>query len=302
MISKTRPRVRVAAAAVAALAAVTVAGCGPSRHGDMAKPWPTATPSPIAAQVTETGGDASASVASIRFRDVTGEVDPPRDTEGAQFGLTPLPGVRFSYYDAANEHQMCSLGPAIVDGFLTAGHCTAALRPTPAELSTSQDAYMSKQVRFGTVTGAADNGGSVDSAAIRGVTVPAAATLIAGRYPVAGVLTRAGAFTLPPATPICLDGAKSGVICSPIHTAAGDYLEFGNRSHDGDSGAAVFVVTPQDQALLIGILSGADSTGKYDQATYIEPVLQRLDAKVLVDKIAAQEFAGDEFSTLVTPR
>lgn len=299
MIMNRHVSARVAAAAVAALAAVTVAGCGPSRHGDEAKPWPTED-----VAVTKVAGEDStaAVVASMRFRDVSNEVTLPRDTEGAQFGLTPLPGIRFSYYDAENEHQMCSLGPAITDGFLTAGHCTAGLRPTPAELSTSQDAYMSKQVRFGTVTGADDNGGSVDSAAIRGVTVPAAATLIASRYPVAGVLTREGAFALPRNTPICLDGAKSGVVCSPLHTAAGDYLEFGNRSNNGDSGSAVFVVTQQGQALLVGILSGADSTGKYDQATYLEPTLRRLDTKALVDKTAAQEFAGDEFSTLVAAR
>lgn len=268
----------------------------------MAKPWPTATPSPIAAQVTETGGNTSVSVASMKFRDVTGEVALPRDTEGAQFGLDPKPGIGFSFRDAANDLQLCTLGPAVTDGFLTAGHCSAAQRPTPADLSRDQDAVMSEQVPFGTVTGAQFNGGSVDSAAIRDVTVPAGATKIAGRYPVAGVLTREGAFTLPRDTPICLNGAKSGVICSPIHTAAGDYIQFGNRSREGDSGAAVFVVTSDNRALLVGILSGSDSTDRFDQATYIEPVLQRLNATVLVDKAAASEFAGDEFSTLVTPR
>ncbi len=286
-------------AAAVALAAVAVSACGPSRHGDAMKPWPTAfDPSPVAAQATE----ASASVASIKFRDVTGEVTLPRDTEGSQYGLTPLPGIGFSFRDAANDLQLCTLGPAVTDGFLTAGHCTAAQRPTPADLSRDQDAVMSEQVPFGTVTGAQFNGGSVDSAAIRDVTVPAGATKIAGRYPVAGVLTRTGAFALPPATPICLDGAKSGVICSPIHTAAGDYIQFGNRSREGDSGAAVFVVTPQNRALLVGILSGSDSTDRFDQATYIEPVLQRLGAKILVDKTSFASFTGSEFSTLVTTR
>ena len=92
------------------------------------------------------------------------------------------------------------------------------------------------------------------------------------------------------------------MICSPIHTAAGDYIQFGNRSREGDSGAAVFVVTPQNRALLVGILSGSDSTDRFDQATYIEPVLQRLGAKILVDKTSFASFTGSEFSTLVTTR
>ncbi len=268
----------------------------------MAKPWPTAVPSPIAAQVTETGGNTSTSVAKMKFRDVTNEVTLPRDSEGAQYGLTPLPGIGFSFRDAANDLQLCTLGPAVTDGFLTAGHCSAAQRPTPADLSKDQDAVMSEQVPFGTVIGAADNGSSVDSAAIRDVTVPAGATKIAGRYPVAGVLTREGAFNLPRDTPICLNGAKSGVVCAPIHTASGDFVQFGNKVRKGDSGSAVFVVDSENRALLVGILAGRDSTKQYAEATYIEPVLQRLNATVLVDKASSTGFAGDQFSARVVAR
>lgn len=268
----------------------------------MAKPWPTAVPSPIAAQVTETGGDSTTSVAKMKFRDVTGEVTLARDSEGAQYGLTPLPGIGFSFRDAANALQLCTLGPAVTDGFLTAGHCTAAQRPTPADLSRDADARMSEQVPFGTVIGAADNGTSVDSAVIRDVTVPTAATRIAGRYPVAGVLTREGAFNLPRDTPICLNGAKSGVVCAPIHTASGDFVQFDRCGREGDSGAAVFVVGPDDRALLVGILAGVDSTKKYAEATYLEPALQRLNATVIVDRDASAGFAGDQFSARVIAR
>ncbi|MFV8172452.1 MULTISPECIES: hypothetical protein [Mycolicibacterium] len=301
MILKTGRSVRVAAAA--ALAAVAVSACGGPTEP---KPWPTATdnPSPVAAKVAEKSGEGSTPpVASIKWQDVSGEVDLPRDTEGAQYGLDPKPGVAFGFYDAAGDHQLCTLGAAIDGGFLTAGHCTAALRPTPVELSRDQDAYMSEQVAFGTVTGAADDGVGVDSAVIRGVTVPDAAIRIAGRYPVAGVLTPAAVRTLPEGTPICIDGAKSGLVCSSLRFAPFDgYITTTSVSRKGDSGSAVFVVDPENRALLIGITSGG-STDKTDgYTTYLEPALRRLGAKALIDKDASATFTGPEFSTLVTVR
>lgn len=257
----------------------------------------------MAAKVAEKSGEGSTPpVASIKWQDVTNAVDLPRDTEGAQYGLDPKPGVAFGFYDAAGDHQLCTLGAAIDGGFLTAGHCTAALRPTPVELSRDQDAYMSEQVPFGTVTNAKfDDGISDDSAVIRGVAVPAGATRIAGRYPVAGVLTPAAVRTLPEGTPICIDGAKSGLRCASLHSADG-FAITAPLSRKGDSGAAAFVVDPRGRALLIGILSGGINDNKFDESAYLEPALRRLGVKALVDTAAARDFAGSEFSTLVTPR
>jgi V8-like Glu-specific endopeptidase len=245
-------------------------------------------------------GTAPATAPRFVWQNVS--ADPDKDTSGAQFGLTPLPGIGFAYHNAEGKLKLCSLGPAVDDGFLTAGHCTANLADTPAELSADRDAVMSRQVPMGTVTGAASDGAAVDSAVIRSGNPPFGATSIANTWPVGGVLTKDGVQQLVPVGSfVCIDGAVTGVRCGKRSADENGMIVYSIPTVHGDSGAPVFVVDRDTRAaVLIGI--HRDGTGTRGGATYFDPALMRLDARAIVDKTASAKFAGPEFSALTVTR
>lgn len=217
------------------------------------------------------------------YIDVTGVVDPPRDSEGFQFGSTPVPGIRIAHRDADGVALPCTLGPAVSagsrHGFLTAGHCTAALAPTDQYLSGSADVASSPPAKLGTTTGAVeDDHAAVDSAVIW-TDIPASgdAARIAGRFPVVGVMPEAAVRALPLGTLVCLDGANTGIQCGALLSRnEGELLRFAAKSVKGDSGAPVFVVGQDQRATLVGILAGGNDIST--TATYIAPALARLGA------------------------
>lgn len=224
------------------------------------------------------------SLAPQQYLDVHGDVaDPPRDTEGFQFGTIALPGVSVAHRDADGVAIPCTLGPAVTTGsrhgFLTAGHCTAAHAATDQYLSATADVKTSPQILLGTTSNAVeDDGTAQDSAVIwTDVPLPRDAARIAGSFPVAGVMPEVAVQALPVGTPICLDGAKSGIQCGAV-MATSDHglLRFAAESAKGDSGAPVFVVGPDRRATLVGLLEGGDSIST--TATYLAPTLARLDA------------------------
>jgi hypothetical protein len=118
---------------------------------------------------------------------------------------------------------------------------------------------------------------------------PRAAT-VAG-LPVAGVMTRDGAMTLKRGTPICFDGATSGLVCSPLNGADIDTLMTDGVAKPGDSGAPVFVVDGDTGAATL--LGSTTLSTTMTTVTYLDPALDRLGAQALVDPTAAATVAGD---------
>lgn len=245
--------------------------------------------SPVASMYANLAGTAALSSVTTQWQDVTGQVKAPRDSEGAQFGPTALPGIGIGFLDAKYTVHMCTIGPAIVAGsqrgFLTAGHCTTAFAPTKLYLHTTADMRASLPVVMGTGLQAENRstpGGWSDSGVVWTGAIDPAATKIAGRWPVAGVMTVEGVRALPAGTPVCINGAKSGVVCSPL-IGAEDKIRYRHVSDAGDSGAPVFLVDALTRrATLIGLHRGYDkSEPAVGEATYLESALQRFGATAL---------------------
>ncbi|SLH42415.1 trypsin domain-containing protein [Mycobacteroides abscessus subsp. massiliense] len=266
-------KTRLGAAAAGIAAAVVLSACSTATGG-----------APVAVPTASVAASSSAETEQlIRWVDVQAEApELPRDTQGLQYGTDAKPGVGFGYRDAAHRSKVCSLGPAVRGadgrtGFLTAGHCTAGLAPTPAYLSQTSDA-LGPQVLMGNVEAALDDDVAVDSAIIW---APAAADAgrIAGRWPVAGIMTREDVPSLVhPGDPVCVLGARSGVVCSSLISADGYDIRTEAVTQGNDSGGPVFVVAPSGSAILIGIHRGVESG--QDMATFISPALDRLDVTV----------------------
>ncbi|MBN7300458.1 hypothetical protein IUQ79_00975 [Mycobacteroides abscessus subsp. bolletii] len=214
---------------------------------------------------------------------MSGTVTLPRDSHGGQYGASPYPGITAVQHQDDGSSKNCTLGPVVTgagrSGFLTAGHCDYS---PGGQVFVFADPHAEQPIPFGVITGAQDaptpNGYS-DSAVIWTGTVDPAATRIANTWPIAGVMPVSEVKQLPAGTPICIDGAKSGVVCSPLISVGLDYIRSVRIAQHGDSGAAVFVVDQSDSATLIGIHSGFE--GAQGEATFLEPALQRLGATAL---------------------
>ncbi|WP_131806634.1 chymotrypsin family serine protease [Mycobacteroides abscessus] len=268
----------------AVLAAMVVAAAATSACSTNAapKPWADVTPSPVSADVPV-------------WADVTGQgVEAPRDAvDKAQFSATPKPGVKVLHdINQARDMDMCTIGPAVSGGYLTAGHCAKAYSPVQyLQTTPTGDPHF-----LGT---ASVPDGPVDAAVIRTGAGDAGATRIAGTWPVAGVLTQAGVQKLVPAgSMICIDGAVTGVKCGERVPDEGGQLVYRVPSAHGDSGAPVFVVDPTTRrAALVGILSEGDDTGtdRKSTAVYLESALLATGtAARLAPHVDA--FDGPEFS------
>lgn len=267
----------------AVIAAAAVSACSSNAAP---APWPDSTPSPVS---------ASAPV----WADVTGQgkVQFDRGNPKSQYG-DPAPGVSLLRGFDGLKPQLCSIGPAVVGGFLTAGHCSTYGDSTAPRLAgveqfgeTSADG---DKVSLGTSTPAPD---VVDAAVIR-TSAAAGQTKIAGTWPVAGVLTPAGVERLvPKGAPVCFDGAASGVVCGERIADRGGLAAFNAVSIDGDSGAPVFAVDSQGRAAVIGILKGGNATSS--TATYVEGALVATGTAVQLDPQTTQ-FDGD--AGLYSPR
>lgn len=196
--------------------------------------------------------------------------------------------------------KFCTLGAGIRagdrTGFVTAGHCGddgMALRLDSRDgaplgvLSDADESYDSVAEVLS------------DSAAVWTNTPAPHAATVAG-LPVAGVMTRDGAMTLKSGTPICFDGATSGLVCSPLNGADLTTLMTDGVAKPGDSGAPVFVVDGDTgAATLLGIVKMVKNM---TTVTYLDPALNRLGAQALVDPAAAAAVAGDSrYSLNVSP-
>ncbi len=274
MIERMSTKTRLGAAAAGIAAAVALSACSTGVAGQ-----PVATQSAMVA--TSPSPEAQKLIRWVDVQEQAPRLD--KDLEGLQYGTLPVPGLGYGYRDVEHRSKVCSLGPAVRDasgrsGFLTAGHCTSGNAATPAYLQGGRDTSTAPQVLLGNVEQAEDDDATVDSAVIWAPASDTAAK-IAGRWPVAGIMTAADVPSLvKPGDPVCLNGARSGVICSPLVSADGGTIHTQAIAQDGDSGAPVFVVAPSGSAILIGIHSAAESGD--DVATFISPALDRLHVTV----------------------
>lgn len=258
------------AIAAVAVAAVALSACSTGVAGQ-----PVAVQS--AAVASSSSPETQQLIRWVDVQDQAPELD--KDLEGLQYGTDPVPGLGYGYRNAEHRSKVCSLGPAVRDatgrtGFITAGHCTSGKAATPAYLQGGRDTSTAPQVLLGNVEHAEDNDSTIDSAIIW-APVSDTATKIAGKWSVAGIMTAADVPSLvKPGDPVCLNGARSGVICSPLVSADGGAIRTQAVARDGDSGGPVFVVAPSGSAILIGIHSAAESGA--DVATFISPTLDRL--------------------------
>ncbi|KXW72988.1 hypothetical protein [Mycolicibacterium phlei] len=103
------------------------------------------------------------------------------------------------------------------------------------------------------------------------------AARIAGKYPVVEVMPTEQVRKLPAGTPICVDGAWSGVHCSDL-ISADEKIRYEHGTEGGDSGGPVFVVDREGRATLIGIHRGHDpDMPTVGEATILAAALDHLD-------------------------
>lgn len=276
---------RLTAAALAA--AAVLAACSPG-DGIVVQSTPgTATASPeLLPPETKPSNDEPQ-----KYQDVTDKGERFNQAKNpAQWASKPLPGSQLIPYPplATTRGIACTLGPAVIgsggNGWLTAGHCDRD-RDTLQSGYFTDDAGVSATY-LGDLSDIKDTvepynlDGASDRAAVWTGNTPfdPRAAHLAG-FPIAGVMREAAVRDLPAGTPICISGARSGVVCSAKIDTDGPLIEYPDVARVGDSGAPVFLVDSGGSALLIGLLSGgSDGVGT---ATYLEPVLRELRAQVI---------------------
>ena len=265
--------------AVLVATSTAVSACSPSEAAERA-PAPVSETVAAPEKVTR---DAAAP-ATPQWQNVNGTAMPRVAPDGVQYGAQPYPGNNFGQRQANGEPNKCTLGPLVrrisdgAHGFITAGHC---------DENPGEDVYIwsgpdGGAVLAGMLTGKRDNNADQDSALLETVLAPAHdATKIAGKFPISGVMSVAEVKALEPGTPICLDGARSGVMCGPLVRTDWDTIKFGTSGKGGDSGSTVFLVGADNRAVLIGIFQGEDGVTAMDEATYLQPALDRLGVEIV---------------------
>ncbi|WP_234714723.1 MULTISPECIES: S1 family peptidase [Mycobacteroides] len=266
-------KLRTACTAALALSIVAVSACSTTVPG-------TAVPS---AGVRATEKAAARYIDPPRYVDVSGTVTLPRDSRGGQYGARPYPGITAVQHQDDGSSKNCTLGPSVASarglGFITAGHCDYS---PGGHVFVFADPSAAEPILVGAYTEVEDfptPSGYSDSAVIWTGTVDPAATRIANTWPITGVMPVSEVRQLPAGTPICIDGAKSGVVCSPLIGADDDFISSAPLTRHGDSGAAVFVVDQTGDATLLGIVSRTEQSR--DESVFLEPALQRLGATAL---------------------
>ncbi|WP_280827675.1 hypothetical protein [Mycobacterium sp. OTB74] len=274
-----------AVVALAAIAALAVSGCGSNVLSGNA----VAAGGPSEATPPLTAGGATPVIASKsavpQWIDASGApvtVLPRDDVDHAQFSAIPQAGTKILHAtDGAGDLDLCTLGPTVTadgrTGFLTAGHCVLGAYSPDQYLQTTAGGATEM---FG-IAGQAVADATQDSTVIwANTTADPRSAKIAG-LPVVGAMTEAEVKVLPPGTPVCFDGAKSGVTCGPLIDAGGGVIYFGKGAVGGDSGAPVFVVDRDGRATVIGLLARTDDDSRASTATYTAPALARLGVTIV---------------------
>lgn len=317
------------AVTLAALVLVTSACASTAVPGS-----PVAAGSSVPTAVTTAAPDPNPTpVNSTRWIDVTGQGSVRMDTTGTptQFGPQPNPGLAILSDPGTDGPggfgSLCTLGPAIRDdagdreGFVTSKNCpppnsllqwlqTAAIMDEnnlQGDYGVQVLGELSDEHPGSSVAALWGNGDPLTPVLDPGFKVGQSAVRIADTWPVAGVMAAASASMSPSradgrppqsglrqGTPVCLNGAASGVVCGPLidpgDTEGGD-MEFGVSAAREDEGAPVFLVNGDTgAATLIGV--AASTKGGSTFVSLLEPELMRLKAVALVDATAAATVAG----------
>lgn len=255
--------------------------------------------------VTETVGETAPAAAPVWVTPSwTGKVNENNAPTHDQFGGVPTPGIVIAQQNGSSSPYRCTLGVAVRaaaggSGFLTAGHCDEhpgnALQLYPTADVSGDDAKVLPKPYV-----PVDETAGVDAALVPLDELTPAATLIAGRYRVAGVLTAAGVQQLVPlGTTVCVDGAVTGLHCGPRITDRDGRVAFAVATREGDSGAPVFAVDAQNRAALIGIVKGGD--GGSFTATYLDTALLATGTAAQLDPTVIA-FDGPGFSRWIATK
>ncbi|KXO90986.1 Uncharacterised protein (plasmid) [Tsukamurella tyrosinosolvens] len=242
---------------------------------------------------TPTVSATVAAPAAPKYIDVTGQGrELPRDSvDRAQFSATPQPGAKVLRWNSAGVGDRCTLGPAVTVGsrsaFLTAGHCAGAGVTQFAQGDAAGKVLipLGPAVQAVNEDGVPGADGILDDRALIFTSTPPTPQ-IAGTWTVAGSLTVKETQRLPHGTPICVDGATSGVRCGGLISAERGRVEFVGKPgtaapSKGDSGAPVFVVDDSGRATVIGLVTSEARDGSTTNATFIEPALLSLGAELV---------------------
>lgn len=288
-----------AAAAALAVAAAVAGGCA----GNVITGHPVAAPATATAAPRPVAPAQQVPLPTHTWHDVQGEVTVSTPQQG-----TEMASGNAVAHTKDEGYSKCTIGPAVVTGegtgIVTAGHCM-----NRATGDRSQFLYAPDHVQvIGTLNRVVGGGWGTDGGLVL-TPVTSAATMIAGRWPVAGVMTVKEAQTVLRASRdanapiICMDGAMSGIRCgvgTELDNGSGAVSRDGVPiSQGGDSGSSVFAVDVTGRAALIGTLIGVPEGDDHTVFSYLDPALDALGAKALLAP-GVTPFNGPNFSTRVS--
>lgn len=274
-------KARLALVAAAAAAAVALSACGTSTAGQA---------------VTDRGGaeTSAGAVPTTRWISIPDVPVPAAEQDTAhrlRFGTTPTPGM--GVYELGTD-EGCTLGPVVSSnmspdnhGYLTAGHCDT---PAATQVVTFADAGHADPRPVGVYTETVEKGYN-DFTSLWLTAGTPAPTSIAERK-VAGSLTKDAVTKLDEGTPVCVDGAVTGVKCGAFGDADDSRIAVEFAVEPGDSGAPMFLVDGNTGAVtVIGQVNKTSATRTY--ATFFETALDHAGAKLVVDPAASAVVTGD---------
>ncbi|MCH9734105.1 MAG: S1 family peptidase [Actinomycetia bacterium] len=282
-MSMSRCKTAVTAAAAAGLVLV---GCAAPSALVAGTPVTSKTPMPV----TATGVDPDPAPPEFVWPDDIPTRDELRiDVEGFQYGSPPYPGA--AVMQDRRVDGACTAGPLVQDkhgrqGFLGAGHCD---KGPGAPVYVYSDQSATAETRIGSYRVEDPDLVTIDAAFLALDVPPAAdATLLAGRWPVTGVLDDFDAMSVPIGTPICFDGAVSGVRCGEsAGVAVGDtgpgWLATSIPVTDGDSGSPLFGVDSDGRAWILGVVTDKDEDTGYAMARRADRALRDLNLTLVTN-------------------
>lgn len=210
----------------------------------------------------------------------------------------PQPGVSIMQARNDGASTVCTAGWAVMSvnddvGYLTAEHCDRSEgAPLWMYTDTGGETRLPLSPLQNGERGYDDAGRHHDSAVFfltpEQQRTGSYSTEVARNVTLRGVLSVRQIQALPTGTPICMHGSRSGITCGPLVAAREDDLEWSGGAVEGDSGAPVFVVNADGDAMAVGMLRGGPTIDD-NFATYLAPVLKRLSLRAIVsDRSTAQ--------------
>jgi hypothetical protein len=264
----TMHRNLAAGVALVAAAVMLTAGCSSKVAGlpilaDPASPKAAAT----TPSTTVSGGGGAGPVGELV--DVSGKGVIRRSADGARWAPSPEPGGLVSTPEAG-----CTLGAAVKrngrSGFLIANHCVKSGAP--------QRVRINAEAQNPLLIGTAVEGDPMTDSAVIWTEEAAGDSMIAGTWPVRGVLTVRQIDALADDTPICMNTATSGVTCGGKSMGSRTVTTTA-QVVPGDSGSAAFVVDSVGAAWLVGTVT--DNPGGRSMIRAAAPTLERLGATAI---------------------